>query len=116
MEEPETRRQLDRAVELEAFRLDTVGRKMPAGNFRVLCRDAHMARSSNVGLPERVRRHRDGEPAMADLEIERRVNLRIVELHQHVIAGDGELGGAGGDKSVGIEAAHAAQAYPSHPS
>src|SRR5437763_7356454 len=68
-----------------------------------------MARSSEVGLPERVRGRRDGEAAMPDIEVERRVNLRIVEFHQHVIAGDAELCGAEGDKSGGIEAAHADQ-------
>ncbi len=109
MAEPQTRRQLDRAVELDAFRLDPSRRKMPAGNFRVLRRDAHMARSSDVGLPERVRRRRDGEAAMPDIEVERRVDLRIVEFHQHVIAGDAELSGAEGDKGGGIEAAHADQ-------
>jgi len=40
MTEPKSRRQLDRAVELDAFRLDTLRRKMPAGIFRVLRRDA----------------------------------------------------------------------------
>src|SRR5438270_14043450 len=40
MTEPKPRRQLDRAVELDAFRLDTLRRKMPAGIFRVLGRDA----------------------------------------------------------------------------
>src|SRR5437660_11336784 len=68
-----------------------------------------MARSSEVGLPERVRGRRDGEAAMPDIEVERRVNLRIVEFHQHIIAGDAELCGAEGDKSGGIEAAHADQ-------
>src|SRR5207302_5519469 len=68
-----------------------------------------MARSSEVSLPERVRGRRDGEAAMPDIEVERRVNLRIVEFHQHVIAGDAELCGSEGDKSGGIEAAHADQ-------
>jgi hypothetical protein len=40
MTEPKPRRQLDRAVELDAFGLDTLRRKMPAGNFRVLRRHA----------------------------------------------------------------------------
>src|SRR5207248_2494254 len=68
-----------------------------------------MARSSEVGLPERVRGRRDGEAAMPDIEVERRVNLRIVELHQHIIAGDAELCGPERDKSGGIEAAHTDQ-------
>src|SRR5271165_29432 len=82
---------------------------MPAGNLRVLCRHAHMARSPDVGLPERVRRRRDGEAAMPDIEIERRIDLRIVEFHQHIVAGDAELCRAEGDKSGGIEAADADQ-------
>src|SRR3546814_4093882 len=34
----------------------------------------------------------------ADLEIDRGVELRIVELHQHVVAGNPQMGGAEGDE------------------
>src|SRR3546814_3691953 len=42
----------------------------------------------------------------ADLEIDRGVELRIVELHQHVVAGNPQMGGAEGDESGHVEAAH----------
>ncbi len=109
MAEPQTRRQFDRAVQLDAFRLNPPRRKVPAGNFRILRSDAHVARSSDVGLPERVHCCRDGEAAMPDIEVERRIDLRIIEFHQHVIAGDAELRGAEGNEGGGIEAAHADQ-------
>src|SRR6202040_1730807 len=40
MAEPQPRRQFNRTVELDAFRLDTLRGEMPAGNFRVLRRHA----------------------------------------------------------------------------
>src|SRR5690242_1238720 len=104
--EPQTRRQLDGAVELDAFRLNAASGEMAAGHFGVFCRDAHMARSSDIGLPKRIRRRRDGEAAMPDIEVEQRIDLRIVEFHQHIIARYAELRRAKGDKSGGIEAAH----------
>jgi len=46
---------------------------------------------------------------MPNVEVERRVDLRIVEFHQHVVAGDAELGRAKGDKRGDVKAAHANQ-------
>ena len=51
----------------------------------------------------------DRDVAMPDIQIERRVDLGIVEFHQYVVAGDAELGRAEGDKGRDIEAAHADQ-------
>ena len=50
---------------------------------------------------------RDDEPAVADAEIERHIDLGIVELHQHVVAGDAELRRAEGDEGGDVEVAHA---------
>ena len=46
---------------------------------------------------------------MTNIEIEWRVNLRIIEFHQHIIACDAELGGAKRDETGDIETAHADQ-------
>ncbi len=35
-----------------------------------------------------------GQPAFADAEVDRCIDFRVVELHQHVGAGDAEMGGA----------------------
>ena len=43
----------------------------------------------------------------ADAEVERRVDLRVIELHQHVGAADADLGGAERDEGGDVEAAHA---------
>jgi len=53
------------------------------------------------------RRLRDHQPAAADTEIERRIGLGIVELHQHVAAGNAELRPAEGDEGRDVEAADA---------
>src|SRR5215469_7684618 len=43
---------------------------------------------------------------MPDIEVEQRIDFRIIEFHQHIIARDAELGGTEGDKGGSIEAAH----------
>ena len=49
----------------------------------------------------------DDQAALADAEVERRVDLGIVELHQHVVAGDAEMRRAEGDEGRDVEGAHA---------
>ena len=103
--QPETGRELDRTIELDAFGLDAARGEVAAGDLRVLCRHPNVARASDIAVLDAVgcRGHR--EAAMTDIEVERSVNLGIVEFHQHIIAGDAELSGAEGDESGRIEAA-----------
>ena len=44
---------------------------------------------------------------MPDIEIDRRIDFRMVEFHQHVATGNGEMGGAKGEEGRRVEAAHA---------
>ena len=107
------RRQFHRAVELDAFRLHAARREMPRRDLGILGRDADVA----PARPGRRFGHQllgfgDHQPAFADAEVERRVDLRIVELHQDVVAGDPDLRGAEGDESGDVEAAHPDDAEP----
>ncbi len=43
---------------------------------------------------------------MAEIEVERRVDFRIIELHQHVVAGHADMRGAEGHEGRDIEIAH----------
>src|SRR5215469_4074101 len=110
--DPQTWSKLDRTVELDAFGLDAARRKMAAGHLRVFCCDADMARPFDILSRWRIPRRRDREAAMTDIEVERSVNLRIVELHQHIIAGNAELRGAESNKGGGVKAAHPDQVEP----
>ena len=78
-------------------------RRVTSGYFVATRRWLQLCGSSCAG-PLGRRGH--GHTAMPDIEIERRVDLGIIELHQHVVAGDPELGGAEGDEGRDIEAAH----------
>src|SRR5438034_4393465 len=103
--QPEPRRQLDRAVQLDAFGLDAAGGEMAAGHLRVFGGDPEMAPAARILLADLVRRRRDGHMAMADIEVERRIDFGIVEFHQHIVAGDAELSRPEGYKGRDIEAA-----------
>ena len=56
----------------------------------------------------------DPQAAGADAEVERGVDLRIVEFHQHVVARHAEMGGAEGDEGRHVEGAHADDAEVRH--
>ncbi len=103
---PEARRQLDRAVELDALGLDAARGEMAAGDLGIFGRDPDVARPRVVLARDPIGGRRDRDTAMADLEIERRVDLGIIEFHQHVVAGDAELRRAERDKGRDVEAAH----------
>src|SRR6516225_236880 len=106
MAETETGGELDRTVQLDTFRLDAACSKMVAGDLRVLGGDPDVARASDMLPRDPVWRRRERGPAKPDGEVERRVNLRVVEFHQHVVAGDPELSRAEGDESGDVKAAH----------
>ena len=68
-----------------------------------------MAPGTRIVLRRQIARLADRQPAMTDAEIERRVDFRIVEFHQHVVAGDAELRRAEGDEGCDVERADADQ-------
>src|SRR3546814_17650857 len=61
--------------------------------------DADVAPTAGIVALGEAPRRRHRKAAVADLEIDRGVELRIVELHQHVVAGNPQMGGAEGDES-----------------
>ena len=103
---PEQRRQFDRAVQLDALGLNAAGREMAARDFGVFGRDPQVAPAVRVLVAGPLGRRGDRHAAMPDIEIERRVDLGIVEFHQHVVAGNPELRGAKRHECRNIEAAH----------
>ena len=104
------RRKLHRAVQLDAFRLHAPRGKMPPGDIGIFGRDTDMAPLPRIVLEAQLFRLGDRQPAFADTEIQRRVNLGIFEFHQNVVAGNAEMGRAEGDEGGDIEAA-----YPDNP-
>src|SRR5215472_5765367 len=110
--EAELRRKLHGTVELDALRLYTAGGKMPAGDLRIFGGDAHPAPARRSLLLRDLLRGRYHEPTVADLEIERRIDLRVLELHQDVVAGDAQMRGAEGDEGRDVEIAHAHDVEP----
>ena len=70
-------------------------------------RDADVAPAVGIVLAHHLRRLGHRQAALADAEVDRRVDLRIVELQQHVVAGDAELRRAERDEGRDVEAAHA---------
>ena len=107
MAEAERRRQLHRAGELDALGLHAARGEVAARHLGILGGDAHVAPAPGIVAARHLDRLGDGQPAVADAEIDRRVDLGIVELHQHVAAGDAEMGGAEGHERGDVEGAHA---------
>ena len=103
----DARRQLHGAAELDAFGLHAARGEMAAGDLGIFGGDAHMAPARGIVAAGILLGRRDDEAAVPDLEIERRVDLGIVELHQHVVAGDAEMRRAEGDEGRDVEVAHA---------
>ena len=94
-------------VELDAFGLHAARGEVAARDLGIFGGDADVAPAPRIVAARHLDRLGDREPAIADAEIERRVDLRIVELHQHVVAGDAEMRRAEGDEGRDVEAAHA---------
>src|SRR5580704_5603064 len=87
---------------------------MTTGDLRVFRGDANMARAADAFSGGAVGGGCDRKMAVPDIKIERRVNLGIVEFHQHIIAGDAELGSAEGDEGGDVKAAHSYQIKSRH--
>ena len=105
--QPDDWRQLDSAVEIDYLGLYATRGEMAAGDFRVFRRDPDVARPTAVLARDPVGGRGDGNVAMSDFQIQRRVYFGIVELHQHIVAGDTKLRRAKGDEGCDIKAAHA---------
>ena len=110
--EPEPRCQLHGAVELDAFGLDPAGGEMAARHTGILGGDPHVTPARRIVPGREFRRLRHHHAAEADAEVERRIDLAVVELQQHVVADDAELGRAEGDEGGDVEAAHPDQPEP----
>src|ERR1051325_1748998 len=110
--ETELWRQLDRAVELDALGLNAASREMPPGNLGIFCRDPDMAPAPRILLAGFLLWSRDRHTAMADIEVERRIDFGVVEFHQHVVPGDAELRRAERDKARNIETVDADKVEP----
>ena len=105
--EAQARRQLHRAVEVDDFGLDPAGGVMLAGDVGVFGGDADARPGGGVVEPGGLDRLGHADPAAADAEVERGVDLGVVELHQHVRAADADMGGAEGDEGGDVERADA---------
>jgi len=105
--EAERRRELHRARELDALRLDAARGEVAARHLGILGSDAHVAPAPGIVAARHLDRLGDRQPALADAEVDRRVDLRIVEFHQHVGTGDAKMGRAECHESRNVERAHA---------
>src|SRR3546814_4970106 len=79
---------------------------MSSWDWLVLCGEANMAPWGGIVALHHCGGLGHGDTAAPDTEIDRRVDIGIVELHQHVGAGDAELRRAEGDEGRDVEAAH----------
>ena len=105
--EAERGRQLHRARELDAFGLHAARGEVAARHLGILGGDAHVAPAPRIVAARHLGGLGDGQPALADAEVDRRVDLGIVELHQHVGAGDAEVRRAERHEGRDVERAHA---------
>ena len=105
--QPQRRRQFDRPGQADAFRLDPALREIATRDVGIFGGDDDMAPAPRIVLPQRVDRGCDRDAALADAEIERRVDLVVVEFHQDIVAGDPDMGGSERDIGRDVEGARA---------
>ena len=79
---------------------------MLAGDVRVFCGDTNMAPPAGIIAGNQLSRLCHGNATIADIQIHRRIDLRIVEFHQHIIASNAQMRRTKGDKGRHIETAH----------
>jgi hypothetical protein len=82
---------------------------MALRHVRIFGRDANMAPAARIIGRGHFGRFGDRQAAMADAEIDRRVEFGIIELGQHIGADDTDLRGAMRDESGDVERADADQ-------
>src|SRR5258707_14817671 len=105
--EPQRGRQLHGARQLHALGLYAARGEVAARHLGILGGNADVAPAARIVAARHLGRLGDGQPALADAEIDRRIDLGVVELHQHVGAGDAEGRGAEGHEGRHVEGAHA---------
>src|SRR4051812_17973142 len=76
--------ELHGARQFHALRLHAARGKVLARHLGILGGDADVAPAPRIVAARHLDRLGDGQAALADAEIDRRVDLGIVELHQHV--------------------------------
>ncbi len=103
---PKRRRQFHGAGQLDAFRLHAARGEMALRDVGIFGGDADMRPAVGIVRRRQIGRFRDRQAAMADAEIDRRVDLRIVELQQHVVAGNAQLRGPEGNEGRDVETAY----------
>jgi len=85
--------------------LHAAGGEVAAGDGGVFARHPHAGPAGGIVRPGGGQRFRHRDAAAADAEIERGVDFRVVEFHQHVGPADPERGGAEGDEGGDVERA-----------
>ncbi len=95
------------ARQLYALGLHAARGEVAARHLGILGGDAHVAPAPRIVAARHLDGLGDGQPTLADAEVDRRVDLRIVEFHQHVGAGDAEMRRAEGYEGRHVEGAHA---------
>ncbi len=100
---------LHRAVQLDAFGLDAAALEMAAGEVGIFGRDAQMAGAIDALRSLARLGHR--QAAMADVEIDRRIEVGVVEFLDHVGTDDAQLRRAMRDEGRHVEGAHADQPH-----
>src|SRR5882724_1297272 len=105
--EAQRRRQLHGARQLHALGLYAARGEMAARHLGILGGNADVAPAARIVAARHLDGLGDGQPALADAEIDRGIGLGIVELHQDVGAGDPEMGGAKGHEGRDVEGTHA---------
>ncbi len=88
------RRQLHRAVKLDDVGLDALGGEVALGGFDVLGGDAQARPALRVVARSQARGLGHHQPAARDPEVEQFVETVALVFHEHVLAGDAEVGGA----------------------
>ncbi len=89
------------AVEVDDIGVDAAAGVMAAGDVGIFGGHADARPGGRVVAAGGGRGLGDGDAAGADAEVERGVDLGIVEFHQHVGTGDADLTGTEGDEGGG---------------
>ena len=77
------RRQFHRTVQMHDFRLNATRGEMALGDIRVFRGDRHARPAARI-IRDGVHRFGNRNPAAANAQIKRRVDFRVVKLHQHI--------------------------------
>ncbi len=98
------RRQFHGPAQLDALGLNAALGEVAPSDLRVLCGDAHVAPAAGIVAFHQGAGLGHGQAAVADLQVDRGIELRVVELHDHVVAGHAQVGRAKGHEGRHVEA------------